>query len=252
MSSFIKFLGTAGARVAVARQVRASGGIWLSLDGTNLLIDPGPGCLVHCFAAKPKLDPTNLAGIAISHKHLDHAGDVNNMIEAMTVGGKQKKGVVLAPKDALSGNDPVVYKYLRRYVDKIEQLKEKGKYKVGNLQIATPVRHDHGVETYGLNIRGKKRTISYITDTKYFKGLSRNYKCDVVIINVLATHPVPFMHLSLEDVKKIVKKLCPKTTILTHFGMWMIEAGPEKIAKKLSRELKAKVIAAKDGLKYGL
>ena len=43
--SFIKFLGTAGARFVVMKQLRASGGVWLSLGKTNLYIDPGPGAL---------------------------------------------------------------------------------------------------------------------------------------------------------------------------------------------------------------
>ena len=38
--SFIKFLGTAGARFVVTKQLRASGGLWLSAGKTNLSIDP--------------------------------------------------------------------------------------------------------------------------------------------------------------------------------------------------------------------
>ena len=92
---FIKFLGTAGARVVVAKQLRSSAGIWLCLDGTNVYIDPGPGALVKCFSSRPKLDPTTLDAIALSHKHLDHSGDINAMIEAMTIGGLIKKGKYL-------------------------------------------------------------------------------------------------------------------------------------------------------------
>jgi ribonuclease BN (tRNA processing enzyme) len=248
--NFIKFLGTAGARVVVARQLRASGGIWLSLDGTNLLIDPGPGSLVHCFKARPKLDPTTLDGIIISHKHLDHAADINVMMEAMTIGGKEKRGAVLAPGDALGGGDPVIYKYVRGYVNRIEKLKEKGKYRIGGVEITSPVRHHHGVETYGLIFKGKSgKKIAYITDTKYFPELAAHYKkADVVIISVLTPQPNPFDHLCLEDVKVIAKTLKPKVMILTHFGLRMIKAKPWLIAEELSRELKTKVIAASDGL----
>lgn len=250
---FIKFLGTAGARVVVAKQLRASGGIWLSLDGTNILIDPGPGSLVHCFGSRPKLDPTTLSGIVISHKHIDHAADINVMMEAMTIGGKEPRGTVLAPGDALSGDDPIIYKYNRHYVSKIERLKKQGKYKIGSVGITAGPLHRHGVETYGLIFQGKSgKKIAYITDTKFFPELTKKYKADIVIISVLSPKPVPYDHLSIEDVKVIVKALKPQTTILTHFGWYMIKAKPWLVAEELGRELKMKVIAASDGLAFEL
>ncbi|MFA5848207.1 MAG: MBL fold metallo-hydrolase, partial [Thermodesulfovibrionales bacterium] len=176
---FIKFLGTAGARVVVAKQLRASGGLWLSLDGTNILLDPGPGSLVHCLKARPKLDPTTLDGIVLSHKHLDHAADINVMMEAMTVGGKERRGVVLAPRDAWSGDDPVIYKYVRPYVASRQVLREKGKYRIGRIGISAPLKHIHGVETYGLIFKAKGCRVAYITDTRFFPALLKNYKCDV-------------------------------------------------------------------------
>ena len=53
----IKFLGTAGARFVVSKQTRKSGGIWLNIDETKLLIDPGPGSLIRCLSSKPKINP---------------------------------------------------------------------------------------------------------------------------------------------------------------------------------------------------
>ncbi len=250
---FIKFLGTAGARVVVAKQLRASGGIWLSLDGTNLLLDPGPGSLVHCFKSRPKLDPTTLSGIVISHKHLDHAADINVMMEAMTVGGKERRGTVLAPGDALAGDDPIIYKYNRQFVNKIERLKAGGKYRIGTVGITAGPLHRHGVETYGLIFKSKSgKKIAYITDTKFFHALAKKYKADIVIISVLSPKPNPFDHLSAEDVKTIVKGLKPKTAILTHFGWYMIKAKPWLVAEDLSRELKTRIIAASDGLTFEL
>ncbi len=45
LSDTITFLGTAGARFVVTKQFLASGGAWLNLGGTQILLDPGPGCL---------------------------------------------------------------------------------------------------------------------------------------------------------------------------------------------------------------
>ena len=61
---FIKFLGTAGARFVMIKQLRASGGVWISVKGKNLLLDPGPGSIVRCASSRPKLDPTTLDAAA--------------------------------------------------------------------------------------------------------------------------------------------------------------------------------------------
>ena len=249
----IKFLGTAGGRFVVSKQLRKSGGLWISLDDTNLLIDPGPGSLVRCLSSKPKLDPRELDGIIISHRHIDHTNDVNIIIEAMTNGGFNKKGVLFTPKESLD-DDPVVLKYVRKYLDKIEILKEKGSYKIGNISFTTPVKHiHHNVETYGFNIFGKKNSISIITDTMYFDGLESYYNEDILILNVVFyENKKEFEHFDLKDVERIIAANKPKLTILTHFGMSMIKAKPWEIAENLSKKIGVKVIAASDGLELDL
>lgn len=248
----IKFLGTAGARFVVTRQLRKSGGLWLTLNNTNVIIDPGPGSLVRCLSSRPKLNPLDLDGIILTHRHLDHSNDINVMIEAMTNGGFKKKGVVFAPRDTLE-KDPVILKYVRNYVDKIEILKEKGTYTIGNISFSTPIKHIHGVETYGLNIYGKDVSISVITDTKYFEGLESYYNGDVLIINsVLLEEKDYIKHLSIINAEKIISANKPKLAIISHFGMTMIKAKPWEIAEKLSGKLGVKVIAASDGMEVDL
>ena len=248
----IKFLGTAGARFVVMKQLRASGGIWLTLDDTTVLIDPGPGSLVRCLSSRPKLNPLNLEGIILTHRHLDHANDINIMIEAMTNGGFKKKGVVFAPSDALE-DDAVVLRYVRSQVDRLEPLREKGRYSLGSISFSTPIRMKHGVETYGLNIKGKSHTISLITDTDYFKGLASNFKGDILIINVvLLEEKSTIDHLCLREAEQIIADNTPRLTILTHFGMSIIQAKPWEIAKQLSKKLKVPVLAAQDGMEIDL
>lgn len=248
----IKFLGTAGARFVVIKQLRKSGGIWLNLDDTNVLIDPGPGSLISCLNSKPKLNPIDLDGIILTHRHIDHSNDVNIMIEAMTNGGFKKKGVVFAPSDALT-DDPVILKYVRGHVEDIKILKEKGKYNIGNISFSTPVKHVHGVETYGLNIYGEKNSVSLVSDTKYFDGLESFYDGEILILNmVLLEEKDHIMHLSLKDAKRIISAIKPKTCILTHFGMTVIRSKPWEIAENLSKKTGVKVVAARDGLQFDL
>jgi ribonuclease BN (tRNA processing enzyme) len=111
----------------------------------------------------------------------------------------------------------------------------------------------HGVETYGLNIKGKSQTISLITDTDYFNGLASHFKGDILIINVvLLEEKNTIDHLCLKEAEQIIADNAPRLAILTHFGMSIIKAKPWEIADKLSKKLKVPVIAAQDGMEINL
>jgi phosphoribosyl 1,2-cyclic phosphodiesterase len=172
----------------------------------------------------------------------------------MTEGGFKKRGILFAPRDALE-EDPVVLKYVRAYVEKVEVLKESSEYRVGEIPFSTAKRHQHRVETYGINFKISPHTVSWITDTKFFPELLSLYRGEIFVIHVVRLKPIgddPIEHLSLEDVKTIIKKAKPKLTILTHFGMTMIKAKPWVIAAELEKEFGLKVIAASDGMKLDL
>ncbi len=246
--NFIKFLGTAGARFVMIKQLRASGGLWVSYKGTNVLIDPGPGSLVRCAASRPKLDPGKLDACLLTHRHLDHANDVNVMIEAMTEGGFKKRGVLFCPEDAIN-EDPIVLKHVRSLVGKIEILEANKTYGVDNFEFQTSMKHVHSVLTYGLKFNIKNTTVSLLTDTRYFNELIDFYKTDILIICVVFFEPRPEVdHLCLSDVESLIRDIKPKKAILTHFGMTMLRAKPQIQALKLSQKLGIEVLAAYDGM----
>ena len=247
----ITFLGTGGARIMVAHQILASGGMWLSLSGKNILVDPGPGCIVQ--VNKRKLRAETLDAIILSHRHLDHSGDVNVMIEAMTGGGFRGKGKFYAPSDAF-GPEPVIFSYLRKFLDEVVVLEEGGKYELDDLKFETPLRHIHPVETYGLVLRSDGSAIAYITDTRYFDKLIDVYKSsDLLIINVVLTEPRSTVdHLTLAEAEQIIAGIKPKVAILTHFGMNVWRAHPWEAAAAMTERTGIRVIAARDGMVFPL
>ena len=248
----IKFLGTAGARFVMIRQLRRSGGIWLECRGARILIDPGPGSLVAATRSRPGLDPTRLDAVILTHRHLDHCSDVNVMIEAMTEGGFKKRGVVFCPRDALSG-DPVVLQYIRHFPETIRILRPRRQYAVGDFVFETSMRHIHPVETFGLRFTAGKTSVGILTDTRYFKRLEDFYRVDILIVSVVFYEPRPGIdHLNIQDVKALVAALRPKKTVLTHFGLGMLKADPRLVAGTLTRELKCQVVAATDGMTLAL
>ncbi len=236
----------------VARQARASGGIWLCLRGTELLIDPGPGALVRARSNRHRLDPIHLTGIFLSHRHLDHAGDVNNMIEAMTMGGTQPRGTLFAPRDALEGDDPVVLRYLRPYLAAISVLHEGGRFHVGTIEFECPVRHVHSGEVYGARFCVPGLKLSYIADTRFFPALAEAYRADVVIFNVVRYRRSDLDHLHVPEVEELVGMMKPKLSILTHFGMTMLRARPWVVASEMSQKTGCRVLAAADGMTVNL
>jgi ribonuclease BN (tRNA processing enzyme) len=248
--SFV-FLGTWGARVMVANQILASGGIWFNLSETQLLIDPGPGSIVQ--ATKRNLKAEKLSAIFLTHRHLDHSADINIMVEAMTQGGIKPKGQLFAPSDALD-DEPLLYSYLRKYLDKINILQEKHTYTIEKIQITTSTRNIHPVETYGLVIKNDTNLLGYLVDTRYSQHVVDSYQgCNLLIINVvLSENKHNIDHLTMADAENIITQIKLKVAILTHFGMNVWRAQPWLLAQEMSMRTGNHVIAAHDGMQFSL
>jgi len=250
-SDFIKFLGTAGARIVVAKQLRSSAGTYMSISGTRVILDPGPGTLVRCASSKPRIEGADIDGIILTHRHIDHSTDVNVMIECMTEGGFKKRGVLFAPEQCLSGDDPVVLRYVRAFLDDIVVLKAHAEYSLGSLTFHTRGLHKHPVETYGLSFESHMGKISFIIDTEFFPELIEWYSGSAVLVmNVVRLKPHgsgDVMHLCLDDARKLITSIKPSRAIITHLGMSMLRAKPWELAEELKEETGVDVIAATDG-----
>lgn len=252
MPDWIKFLGTAGARFVVYKQLRASGGIWCCLQGQNFIIDPGPGTVYRCHAAKPKLNPEQLDAVILTHRHLDHTTEANVVVEAMTRGTFSRRGVLFAPADAVCEQEPVVFSFLRDSVERLEILREGDGYFLGNIEFCTPVRHLHPVETYGLLFKLPYGKIGFIVDTAFFPELLESYRgIDLMVLNLMLFDPPPaarIQHLDLIGARRLIEGIKPKVTVITHFGMTLLKHKPHLVAGRLQEETGHKVIAARDGM----
>lgn len=250
--SSLTFLGTAGGRIVVFKQFLASGGIWLESEGTNILIDPGPGSLLKCLAQG--LDPMKLDAVLLTHRHTDHSADINVIIEAMSEGGLKPRGTIYAPHDSYY-EDPVILKYNDKYVEKKVEIDEGDRYELGKTVMEFPVKHEHTVDTFGVKFATDKYKLSYIVDTNYFEGLLEAYSgCDILMMNlVFNEHRGPrFKHLCFDDAVKLIDGIQPKLAIITHFGVTVWQAQPWTLAEKLEQQTGVKTIAARDGMKFEL
>jgi phosphoribosyl 1,2-cyclic phosphodiesterase len=239
----VTFMGTAGARFMVAKQVAASGGLYLEEGSTRLACDPGPGAVVQ-YASRG-IDLSQLDGILVSHRHLDHCGDVNVMVEAMTEGGFRPRGTLLCTNDALD-DDPVVLRYLRGWPRGLVRLAPETDYRVGEIEFTTSPRHVHGVETYGFRFGDR---LGWIVDSGYYDGIAEQHRADVMILHTVLVERRPELpHLGIDDAARIISEAEPKLAIITHFGMLVWRAGPDQLAEQLSQATGCAVRAAHDGM----
>ena len=240
-------MGTAGARFMVAKQLAASGGLFLEDGEARICLDPGPGAVVQY--TKRKVDLAKLDAIVISHRHLDHCGDVNVMVEAMTEGGFHRRGRLFCPSDALD-DDPVVLRYLRQFPEEVVRLQPETSYSVKGLSFTTSPRHKHQVETFGFRFGDK---LGWVTDSAYYDGIAEQHQADVMIIHVVLMQcRAELPHLCLDDAERIIREAKPRLAILTHFGMTVWRAHPWELAADLSQRLGTEVRAARDGMRLEL
>jgi phosphoribosyl 1,2-cyclic phosphodiesterase len=236
-------MGTAGARFMVAKQIAASGGLFLEDGNTKIALDPGPGAVV-AYGAR-RVDLTTLDAIIVSHRHLDHVGDVNVMVEAMTDGGFQHRGALFCPADALD-DDPVVLRYVRRFPREIVRLAPETTYSVNGLSFTTSGLHVHQVETYGFRFGDR---LGWVTDTAYYDAIAEQHRAEVMLIHTILLHCHPSLpHLCVDDAERIIREANPKRAFLTHYGTTVWRANPQAIAAKMAQRLGIDVQAARDGM----
>ncbi|MCX8173159.1 MAG: MBL fold metallo-hydrolase [Thermoplasmata archaeon] len=251
----LTFLGTGGGRFATLYQTRATGGVYLE-DFTpekpfRVHIDPGPGALVH--AGRNGINPTQTDGIIVTHCHPDHYVDAEILTEAMTMGGRRKKGFLLGSRSTLEGVEnigPCISRYFQKNVETC-MIIEKTSMKLGEL-VVTPAPAIHSdPTTVGLRISTNTGIIAYVADTEFSKEIAGAYRNARVLI-LPVTRPraakIPY-HLTTDDAAEFAAIVKPELCIITHFGLKMLEADPEAEARWIEQQSKVKCIAASDGMK---
>ena len=251
----LHLLGTGGGRFVMITQRRRTAGIRLVHGSTQVHIDPGPGALV--FSNWAGLSPQKLDGLIVTHCHPDHYCDAEVFIEAMSRGTKRKRGTLAAPRSVLSGDGcgPSVSAYHQNLVDRIETLAPGTIFEVGLLKFrAVEARHSEP-DTVGLRFEAAGLgAVGYTSDTGYFPQLGDLYRgVRLLLLYTLRPRGHPLhLHLSTDEALEIVDRARPRCVVLTHFGMRMLNAGPDDEAAFLEEETGVPVVAARDGMRIAL
>ncbi|MFH1682631.1 MAG: MBL fold metallo-hydrolase [Candidatus Woesearchaeota archaeon] len=251
MSAQIIFLGTAGGSAVTSRQLRSSGGIVLQVEDTQFHLDPGPGALNTAKEYGVNLRANT--AILVSHAHLNHCNDLNAVIEAMTLSGLDKKGVLIGSKSVIKGTDnqhPFLTKYHQNLLEKTIVFEKGQKVAVELVEIHALTLEHTDLDAVGFKFFCPRFTLCYLPDTKYHKKLVEEIQgSDIMIINT--TYPgnkAQNLNLDSDSVVKILEKVRPRLAIITHFGMEMLKADPIVEARDIQRKTNVQTIAAKDGM----
>ncbi|PIN73391.1 hypothetical protein COV20_04140 [Candidatus Woesearchaeota archaeon CG10_big_fil_rev_8_21_14_0_10_45_16] len=248
----ITFLGTAGTSAVVSKQFRSSGGIVLQQGDFQLHLDPGPGSLNR--AKEFGINVHHTTAILVSNNTLLSCNDLNVMIDAMTHGGIEQRGLVLGSKTVLQGAGEIpsyLTPYHRKLVERIIPFDKSHKLGLDSVEIsALPAKHADANAT-GFKIQFPRVTVSYTGDTALSEELLENLGgSDVIVLSV----PFPGnkgqgSHLDTETAIKIISRTQPKLVIISNFGMEMLKADPIQEAREIQRITGIQTIAAYDGLK---
>ncbi|MEM2874190.1 MAG: MBL fold metallo-hydrolase [Candidatus Nanoarchaeia archaeon] len=250
----IIFLGSGGGRLTLANQVVGTGGFIIKTQGYQIWVDPGVGALVR--AKQQGVIPSATDIIFVSHHHLDHSNDLNALIDAMSIGKKRKKGILISTETTINGTNtesPILLKYYRTMLKGIYAVKPGDKVKVGPLTFeALPTKHD--CETIGLKLYMPNRTLVYTSNTGPMPELAEAYKgCDILIADVLRPGTEQWgTHFSSGDVIELFQKVKPKLAIISHFGKKMLRANPLQEARIIAQKSGVTVFAAREGMKIDL
>lgn len=242
------FLGTAGGRTVTFKKLRNSGGFLIKAGKELLHIDPGPGAFVYFF--NTPFEPwKDLTAVILSHLHLDHSADVNTILESATESGDRKGIKLFAPEDALKGESRVVLPYIQSLVE-VNVLKEGASYQIGELLLETLFfQKHHGVEVYSLSFTHGGKRVIYIPcgrfEYRWLEKLPPN--ADLMIFNSTFYRKRPNIdHLSVEDVKTILKEVKPKRALITHYSKEMLLKNPLKVAQEITEETGVLTLAAEE------
>ena len=248
----IVFLGTGGGRFAMITQKAKTGGIRVLSEKVNMHIDPGPGALI--YSLELGLDPQKINAILISHSHLDHTNDAGLLIEAMTRGGRVKRGILAAAHSVLKGNevcDRAISKYHEQLPEKVIEARVGTEFKAGDLTVEVGKAVHADPDTVGFRFETQDAgAFGYLPDSEYFEGLSDFYKgVRLLILSVLRPSGQPWKgHMTTDEAARIAEEVKPETLVITHFGMLMLKSPPNREAKIIEEKTSIPTIAAEYGM----
>ena len=246
------FLGTGGGRFSMITQKRRTGGLRILTGEENIHLDPGPGGLIYSLEAG--LDPQKITALLVSHAHPDHTNDAEVLIEAMSHGTRRRRGVLLASRSVLHGNEiceQAISNYHQGMPERVIEANVGTTVNIGDLKVRVAGARHSDPDTVGFRFESAEYGgFAYIPDSEYFEGIRGDYEgVRLLILSVLRPSGKPWKgHMTTDDAVRIINETRPEMAVITHFGMQMIFRGPAREAKLIEERTGVPTAAAVDGM----
>ena len=246
----IIFLGTAGDSFTAGKQIRATGGVIVQIRDVQLHIDPGPGALARAEQAGINLRANT--AILVSNDNIINCNDVNAVIDAMTYGGADKKGVLAGNISSMNGREgrfPCVNEFYKACLERTIVLTPGQKLGIEDIEVHAVPAITADPNAIGFKIFTDEFVLGYTSSTKFSKELAKEYKgCDILILNVLnPSGEKSDTDLNSDDAVKFIDEAKPYLSAIKYFGTKMIKADPLAEGREIQKRTNITVLSAKDG-----
>lgn len=213
----LTILGASGTYPAAGRP---ASGYLVSEAGTTLWMEAGPGAFTALCGT---LDPFDLDGVFISHRHPDHCTDFFALYHALAHGGyRGKRKPVILPSglwdllaDFASGSAA-----LRAVFDPKEGFLPGEELDIGELRITT-ARANHPPPTLAPRITAAGRCLVFTADTGPDRGVEALAAgCDLLLAEASLQEPrdrqSPAFHMTGREAGEMAARAGARRLMLTH------------------------------------
>ena len=226
-----------------SKDKRLRSSVLLNWDSFNLIIDCGPDFrqqMLRCNCNK-------LDSILFTHEHADHTSGLDDIRPFSYRQGQIPIYLHKRVLNSLETRFAYIFNENQRYSGapefNINLVNKENKFELGG-KVITPIEVFHQrLPVLGYRIDN----FAYLTDVKTIEPneLDKIFNLDVLVLNALRFKPHP-THLNIDEAIKIINKVKPKKTYLTHISHDM------GFHNEVSKELPENVYLSYDGLEIKL
>lgn len=257
MQSQIIFLGTAGDSFVLSKLERTGGGFIIQTKESQVHVNPGPGALFCYRFANPNILPQKTTAIIVTDNTLLHCHDANAIIDVMTLGGFDSKGILLATKSALhfdekKNNIPIISPHYQTAVEKTIILQDETSVACNDVQLYAVKTKNNDQDAVGLKIVTDEFSLGYTGKTKYAQKIKDGLQdVEILILELsLLYNSKKEEGLCVEEAQKLISDIKPQLAVLTGFGITVLKEDILELSRNMSKKAGVQIIAAKDGFSF--